>query len=436
MHFCVVMMIIGYFNYTQQNPFLNNTMITKQENPVPKETDLKHMRWWIKDLNLSSMDIIRNFINKTNQSLNCMIKDSIYNNSVQLNTKNYSRDDIKARFNEPLFLFSEGGSGNTWMRILMEYITGVSTGVPFDDYLFHKIFNAEGQCHNGLLLCKAHPRWFYFSGVGDFRYVPQGNWRLPMFNRSAASTADGLVWIIRNPWHSMWSLYQLIASGFASHSHRIPKADFSVYDFKNSVWFGTTEIALVEHWKNQFALVGVLRSNRSWSDDNIVMVKYETLLDKEKRVDEILKAVKHLYNLKDEMFLDDDDYFVVPTKARLEYLSYEKLLVRIECAFEYCDNMHVEHIKRDKRTNKDEYISMNEAYLSLGIEIICNIWNSLRPLAEPFGYKQLFLDKFNCDKMNITYNLVDNINNPNWTHVQEIRTLRRRRNEERRHKKK
>ena len=361
----------------------------------------------------------------------CLEHGSIYNTSIKLGTDNkYSRHDINAKFNQPLFLYSEGGSGNTWMRILMEYITGISTGVPFADDLFMKIFNAEGECHAGLLLCKQHPRWFYYSGIIHFEYFPQGIWKWPDRNISAQSTADGLVWIVRNPWYSMWSLHQLVASKFSSHGYRIPKEQFNAYDWKNELYFGTTELSLVEHWKKQFELVDILKQNRSWNDDNIVIIKYEMLLDTETRVDEILKVVKHLYHLeKDDIWLDDHHYFVAATKYGLKYLTYEELLIRIECAFEYTDNMHVEHVKRDKYTDKHAYISMDDAYLSVGINTICNIWNSVRPYAQLFGYKQLFLHKFDCDKLNMSYYIVDNINNPNWTHIRQMQKEKRERNE-------
>ena len=51
---------------------------------------------------------------------------------------------LHARFSQPLHLYSEGGSGNTWLRFLLEYTTSISMG---------GIFKVEGECHDGLLLC-------------------------------------------------------------------------------------------------------------------------------------------------------------------------------------------------------------------------------------------------------------------------------------------
>ena len=431
---CLLIIYFATFVIIMTICLQNWIIIQASEYLVLPQTDKRIKQWtFTKDLSQDSdtMDIISKFLNNSNTSLsspiwssNCALKggNTIYKTSMQIN-KGLLRKDIKARFNRTLFLFSEGGSGNTWMRILLEYITGISTGVPYDDKTFRRIFNQEGKCHNGLLVCKCHPRWFYKSAAGHFEIHPQGNWRLRGRNNGATGASDGAVWIIRNPWHSMWSLFQLIAGRFLSHSHRIKKDKFNVTRFRNEVWLGTTEIALVEHWKNQFMMIDILKQNRSWNDDNIVIIKYEKLLDESKRVDEFNKVIQHLYKLDRS---DDEKYFVVPTHDGLKYFSYEQLLVRIECGFEYCSNMHTKQVKRDKYANINEYVSMEQAYLSLGNETICNIWNSLKPLAEPLGYTQLFLDEFDCDKMDIKYHLVDNINNPNWTHIDEVRKERQR----------
>lgn len=63
------------------------------------------------------------------------------------------------------------------------------------------------MCTDDLLLCKCHPLWFYtrdppviIHPYGYFqkqRKTQQGN---------LIHEADGLVWIIRNPWRAIWSL--------------------------------------------------------------------------------------------------------------------------------------------------------------------------------------------------------------------------------------
>ena len=50
-------------------------------------------------------------------------------------------------------------------------------------------------------------------------------------------------------------------------------------------------------------------------------------------------------------------------------------------------------------------------------ERICRIWHSLLPNAKRLGYKQLFLDKFDCESKQSFLDIVDidNVNKPNMT---------------------
>ena len=64
---------------------------------------------------------------------------------------------------------------------------------------------------------------------------------------------------------------------------------------------------------------------------------------------------------------------------------------------------------------------MEYAYWSLGEERICKIWHSLLPYAKPLGYKQLFLDKLDCESKEWFLDIVDidNVNQPNMTRFHE-----------------
>ena len=82
-------------------------------------------------------------------------------------------------------------------------------------------------------------------------------------------------------------------------------------------------------------------------------------------------------------------------------------------------------------------MTMNEAYLALGIDKICKVWHSLKYTAEKFGYKQLFIDKFNCETMDNWNNIkdLDYINNPNMTRVNWFHERNRKLHEEKQRKK-
>ena len=86
-----------------------------------------------------------------------------------------------------------GGSGNTWMRTLLEYITLISTGSVYTDTKYKTVFNAEGQCSEKQLVCKAHPIWFH-KQQPPVSMMPEGAWQKN--KKNALNTHDGIVWLI------------------------------------------------------------------------------------------------------------------------------------------------------------------------------------------------------------------------------------------------
>ena len=96
-----------------------------------------------------------------NTSFSCPTK---YRNNLTLDGDNFSRDNLKmkARFKHPSYLYSFAGSGNTWTRVLFQYITGIATGSMWKDQALQHSSEYEGKCPDRLLICKAHPEWLYY----------------------------------------------------------------------------------------------------------------------------------------------------------------------------------------------------------------------------------------------------------------------------------
>eukprot|EP01083_Nonionella_stella_P303873 1053493_1 len=326
---------------------------------------------------------------------------NIYKNSRSLPAN--KRQTLHVAYDLPLYLFSDGGSGNTWMRVLLEYITGISTGSVFKDPTYKRLFNKDHLCNRGVLVCKAHPIWF-FHQVPPFSWKPQGVWETKNAKK-VSHDADGLVWIIRNPWHSIWSLYQLRTSDYI-HSGKIDIENFDEHDFFMDIYMGKREISLTEKWKLQFKLVDVLLNDRrrKWRNDSsrVVQVKYENILNESTRVDEVLKVLDHLY-------VNISSGFWLPQNV---YITYEQLIQRIKCASDYKTNEATFHRTHDDK--EKNIVTLEHAYRKLGEETVCKIWHSIKDYSEPLGYKQLFYDEFRCEDRQDWYNItdIDNVKHP------------------------
>eukprot|EP01083_Nonionella_stella_P168616 569791_1 len=337
---------------------------------------------------------------------------NIYDNSKVLPPN--KTQQLHVKYDLPLYLFSTGGSGNTWMRVLLEYITGISTGAAFGDPKYNTIFNRDMICKNNVLVCKAHPIWFYVQ-VPPVEWKPDGLWEGKKTEH--IHEADGLVWIIRNPWYCMWSLYQLRASDYV-HSGEIDISDFDADHFYMDVYMGAREISLVEKWKLQFTIAEVLLSDakRKWNNDTsrIVQIKYEKIVNEPTRVNEMLKVINHLY-----VNVSSNGLRLPGNKT----ISYDELINRIECAFMYKTNEGTFH--RSHNDTGRSIVTLEYAYMALGEEKICKIWHSLKEHAQPLGYTQLFVDKFRCEEKGYWHNItdIDSVKNPNMTRFKKAKEI-------------
>ena len=56
-----------------------------------------------------------------------------------------------------IMLYTFPGSGNTWMRLLLEYATGIYTGSIYNDSTLVDILPGEKACNNRVSVIKIHP---------------------------------------------------------------------------------------------------------------------------------------------------------------------------------------------------------------------------------------------------------------------------------------
>lgn len=54
----------------------------------------------------------------------------------------------------PPLLYSFPGSGNTWVRLLIELSTGIYTGSVYDDHALREMLPGEGACDDTVSVVK------------------------------------------------------------------------------------------------------------------------------------------------------------------------------------------------------------------------------------------------------------------------------------------
>jgi hypothetical protein len=96
----------------------------------------------------------------------------------------------------PLSLASYPGSGNTWVRGLLQKVTGLCTGAIYCDVELRQNGFPGENIHNGVTLVKTHqvdPRW---------------EWIEYSKNEMTAPAYSGGVFILRNPFHAIVAEFQ------------------------------------------------------------------------------------------------------------------------------------------------------------------------------------------------------------------------------------
>ena len=169
------------------------------------------------------------------------------------------------------------GSGNTWLRLLIEYSTGVYTGSVYNDSVLAEILPAEGLCHHFVSAIKVHPH------THGYRYGDS-----PMAKGIASSndaclnggitSINKIILLVRNPFDAIWSEHQRRYTN--SHSGKI-----SNQDFDESSWYTeSTRLAkqYAEMWVHFADIVMLL------DDANILVVKHENLRSDRTVLDKIL----------------------------------------------------------------------------------------------------------------------------------------------------
>ena len=115
----------------------------------------------------------------------------------------------RARYLPPL-LWTFPGAGNTWLRMLLDFATGVYTGSVYGDMSLLPLLPGEGRCDRPVIAVKAHP---IHIDSNDFVLAQGGLLRLnttrkPQYIKCSSFRFDSAIAVVRDPYAAIWAEYK------------------------------------------------------------------------------------------------------------------------------------------------------------------------------------------------------------------------------------
>eukprot|EP00939_MAST-03C_sp_MAST-3C-sp1_P005428 g5428.t1 len=140
---------------------------------------------------------------------------------------------LQLRREMPPVLYAPGGAGSTWLRLLLDHVTGADSGSVYADVDLAVHLRGEGMCFPGLSVVKAHPEGFPYDSIFSRSKVLKER-----CDQIFASGFEAAVVVTRPPFRSRWTNYQRhyaeLKSLFehAGHVDRIRQNEFDRDDFE------------------------------------------------------------------------------------------------------------------------------------------------------------------------------------------------------------
>jgi hypothetical protein len=315
-------------------------------------------------------------------------------------------NDVETANRVPPVLYTFPGSGNTWVRMLIEYATGIYTGSVYNDGKIRIVMPGEFECSRRNSVIKVHPN--HYPGV-SIAYRNASVERLKMEVAAGirlrslprkCQTADitgvlniyrfkKAVLLIRNPFASMYS--EAVRQLTHAHSGAPTIADFHT---QKNLFLKKISILSI-HYRDMWAHYSYL--GQTLGVNNILFVKYETLLDTKKREEALKKIV---------LFLDMPNYNGIKNKIEVMKDQYR-------CAFVMADNGLIhrsknaigapkagKEVKMKQRQSSSRVASMTSSSTSIDgsallsrnyaynatKDMICTWWTTISYPARRIGY--------------------------------------------------
>ena len=120
--------------------------------------------------------------------------------------------EIAGQTSLPPMLWTLPGSGNTWLRLILEHATGLCTGSVYNDTKLKPILHSESRCDRSVVAVKIH--------VNEW---PVDTIARPV--KHCTGVFEGSLNMVRHPLHAIWAEYQRQNTG-ACHVCGIKRANF------------------------------------------------------------------------------------------------------------------------------------------------------------------------------------------------------------------
>eukprot|EP00756_Hemistasia_phaeocysticola_P024348 Hpha_TRINITY_DN15946_c2_g1::TRINITY_DN15946_c2_g1_i1::g.73123::m.73123 len=295
-------------------------------------------------------------------------------------------EPLKTGNNTPPIFWSFPGSGNTWIRFLIEQATGTYTGSVYQDLDIIKLMPGEMRCDNTVVAVKGHPNWtpfdlvdgaykmggrFWINGSDPSNPIGSGTMDLeqwhgivlerkrPVINAFYKKCQIGInraLVVTRDPYAALWAEYQRLKSevwegnvkvGFG-HVAMLLKKDYDPIDMRKHL------MSLIQDWFLQF-------------------VGYEGFIERHGCESVLFQPFEEMVSLTTRDFA---------IKRMVTFLR-RPMVTTPECAFRLADHPQ---IRRAKTKNPDA-MTMADAYNDprLG-DLVCDMWEIAGREMSMLGY--------------------------------------------------
>lgn len=322
------------------------------------------------------------------------------NLNISTSLSNLNEREIKLRHKWPPYLISYGGSGNSYIRLMIEYTTDIYTGAIYNEPEYEKLGFAGLQCKDNVIIVKAHTSHIMDNNVtlkrlfdGEcicncdkrinrkFETMKKLNQYKSLLKQQ--QNPEILAWmnlsavfLIRDPWKSAWSTMQMVrgepineTDPFMNiHTRHLPSWMIpartmvaTMSDYIETEWYQTFELMELFD-KNGFEYIVIKLENFISNDVEIARNEWEKLFG----------------------FLLNKDYFD---------RNYKEMYDRWQCAKIVGDNVdRMRLIHRQKKNRSDDgylrYLTIDNAYDSWSKNRICLGWETIREKAELYDYER------------------------------------------------
>lgn len=242
----------------------------------------------------------------------------------------------------PPYLWTFPGSGNTWARLLIEFATGYYSGSVYDDRKLRHVLRGEMTCNRANVMIKAHPHTHPFEVLDN----------TPFSKKCGNITAiDKAVLLVRDPYDACWSEYQRRVT--TSHTGKITRAKFRrpqweavagglAYDFQ-IMWDLSYIPFMVKH------------------PEGYLLIRYEDLRNPNKQLDALASI--------------------------LHFIGRPQSIERMRCAFMLANHPSVHRqqplTQHHLQSTAHQPMPKDEAYTP---ELICKMWETFSTSALAMGY--------------------------------------------------